>query len=247
MARGPRKKSESGIYHVILRGIDKRDLFISAADYEKFLSYIEKAKEKSVFAVYAYCLMSNHVHLLLKTEAEEIGNVMRMITVGYAQYHNIKHGRTGHLFQNRFKSEAVDDDKYFLTVLRYIHQNPVKAGIVDNIANYKWSSYHEYNTSKAKLVNASFALSFFADIQSFKEFMSEKNDTECLEYDSKVRYSDEALKNFIATFSTIDNLQRLGINSRNEELKMIKEKTGASNRQLSRVLNVGRGILEKVK
>lgn len=88
--------------------------------------------------------MTNHVHMLLKTETEEIGDVVKRITLGYAQYHNVKNGRTGHLFQNRFKSEPVNTDEYFLVVLRYIHQNPIKAGIVKRIEDYRWSSYNAY-------------------------------------------------------------------------------------------------------
>ncbi|ARE89021.1 Transposase IS200 like protein [Clostridium formicaceticum] len=98
------------------------------------------ARKKTEFTVYGYCLMTNHVHILLKAESEEIGNVVRRITVGYAQYHNIKNGRSGHLFQNRFKSERVNTDDYFLIVLRYIHQNPIKAGVIERIEDYKWSN-----------------------------------------------------------------------------------------------------------
>ncbi|WP_132995115.1 transposase [Sporanaerobacter acetigenes] len=90
MPRGTREKSESGIYHVMLRGIDKMDIFLSNSDYEKFLYYIREAMDKSNFVVYGYCLMTNHVHLLIKTETEEIGDIVRRIAVGYAQYHNLK-------------------------------------------------------------------------------------------------------------------------------------------------------------
>ncbi|MBS4024265.1 MAG: transposase [Clostridia bacterium] len=107
----------------MLRGIDKRDLFLNDSDYQKVIDYIQRAKEKIEFTVYAYCLLTNHTHLLLKkqTASLEIGDIVKRITVGHAQYHNVKNGRTGHLFQNRFKSEAVESDTYFLTVLRYIH------------------------------------------------------------------------------------------------------------------------------
>ncbi|MFA7573494.1 MAG: transposase [Lutispora sp.] len=165
MPRLARKKSETGIYHIMLRGIDKRDIFMSKWDYGKFLEYIKKAKDKSAFQVFGYCLMTNHVHMLLKTEMDDIGDIIKRIAVGYAQYHNIRNGRTGHLFQNRFRSEVVDTEAYFLTVLRYIHQNPVKAGMVKDVKVYKWSSYIEYiDNSKNLLVDAAFALGFFPDI-----------------------------------------------------------------------------------
>ncbi|AOY78083.1 transposase [Clostridium formicaceticum] len=87
MVRIAREKSQTGIYHIMLRGIDKRNIFINNSDYEKFIEHTTKAKEKAEFTVYGYCLMTNHVHMLLKTESEEIGDVIRRITVGYAQYH----------------------------------------------------------------------------------------------------------------------------------------------------------------
>ena len=246
MPRMAREKSETGIYHIMLRGIDKRDLFLKDSDYEKFISYMKKAKEKSEFAIYAYCLMTNHIHILLKTEAEEIGNIIRRITVGYAQYHNIHNGRTGHLFQNRFRSEVVDSDEYFLTVLRYIHQNPIKAGIVKNMKNHKWSSYNEYINNKAILIDSGLALSYFRDFKDFTKYMEEENEDSCLENEQKKRWIDEELIEFISSFLDKSRLLELDIKSRDEILKNIKENTGASNRQLSRILNIGRGILDNI-
>lgn len=249
MPRMAREKSETGIYHVMLRGIDKRDLFLNDSDYRQFIHYIGKAKEKVEFKVYAYCLMTNHVHLLLKTQAltHNIGDILRRITIGYAQYHNIKNGRTGHLFQNRFKSEAVDSDAYFLTVLRYIHQNPIKAGIVNNMSDYKWSSYKEYFNNQAVLIEPNFALSFFKDYKEFEKFIKESSEDNCLEYEPSIRYTDEELVRFISSFAVINSLDKLDIQTRDKVLKNIKDVTQASNRQLSKVLNVGRGVLDRIK
>jgi putative transposase len=187
MARMARAISSTGIYHVMLRGIDKREIFVQPSDYEKFLWYVQIVKEKANLSLFAYCLMTNHVHLLLKTDEEEIGDIIKCIAVGYAQYHNIKYGRTGHLFQNRFRSETVDNDNYFLTVLRYIHQNPVKAGLVNNISDYRWSSYGTYIYGKTKLVDTKYALGYFKDIGDFSRFMRQDNADECLEYVQKKR------------------------------------------------------------
>lgn len=248
MPRIAREKSQTGIYHVMLRGIDKRDLFLNESEYQKFIDYIQKAREKSEFTVYAYCLMTNHIHLLIKTptETQDIGDIVRRITVGYAQYHNIKNGRTGHLFQNRFRSEAVENDRYFLTVLRYIHQNPLKAGMVKNIEDYKWSSFHAYFDKEKTLVETKFALDFFGDSKNLMTFMKQNNNDQCLEYNPKIRHTDEDLKEFIASFVNIKTLNELDIKARNKVLANIKEVTTSSNRQLSRVLNIGRGIIEKV-
>jgi REP element-mobilizing transposase RayT len=241
----PRIAREKSVYHVMLRGIDKKDLFLNDSDYQKFIDYIERAKEKIEFTVHAYCLMTNHTHLLLKkqTASFEIGDIVKRITAGYAQYHNVKNGRTGHLFQNRFKSETVDSDTYFLTVLRYIHQNPVKAGMVKNLHDYKWSSYNEYLNKKNVLIEPTFALAFFKDIGQFEMFMKQSNEDKCLENNPPKRYTDEDLEELVSSFAAINNLCTMDIEIRNNVLKNIKEVTGANNRQLSRVI----GILEKIK
>ncbi|SHK46794.1 transposase, partial [Paramaledivibacter caminithermalis] len=141
MGREKRKRSITGIYHIMLRGIDGQNIFIDDEDREKFMKALFKAKGQ--FLLYGYCLMDNHVHLLIK-EDEEIGTSIKRITVGCVQWHNNKYGRVGHLFQNRYKSEVVESEFYLLVLLRYIHQNPVKAKIVKTISEYKWSSYNNY-------------------------------------------------------------------------------------------------------
>ncbi|SHK30443.1 transposase, partial [Paramaledivibacter caminithermalis] len=103
MARKRRERSKTGIYHIMLRGIDGRNMFIDNEDREKFIEALFNAKEKGQFLLYGYCLMDNHVHLLIK-EGEEVGASIKRMTVSYVQWHNNKYGRTGHLFQNRFKS-----------------------------------------------------------------------------------------------------------------------------------------------
>lgn len=238
--------SKTGVYHTMLRGIDKRKIFLDDKEYSTFLKYIKKAQDKTKFDIYAYCLMPNHVHLLIKTE-EPIGDIIRRISVGYAQYHNIKNGRTGHLFQNRFKSEVVETDKYFLTVLRYIHQNPLKARMVQDIGQYKWSSYNEYFTKGKSLVNTEVALSCFGSLNQFADYMEKKNDDKCLDYNPVKRWTDNELRKYINQLMDVEKIHALDKKSRNKMLKMIKAKTKASNRQLSRVLNIGRGILERIR
>ena len=131
MARQARKKSNSGIYHIILRGINRQQIFEDGEDYSKFLRILEECKAISKFEIFAYCLMNNHIHLLLKEVKEPIEQVMKRITTRFVYWYNIKYQRSGHLFQDRFKSEPVESDEYFLTVIRYIHQKPVKAGLCE--------------------------------------------------------------------------------------------------------------------
>jgi len=153
MARQARIASESGIYHVILRGVNRMKVFYEETDYSVFLDRLRQQTEPHYeqqgttttthCEIYAYCLMSNHIHLLIREVDEPIGMVMKRITSGYVYYFNHKYNRVGHLFQERFKSQPVEDEDYFVTLLRYIHQNPVKAEMVLTVGDYRWSSWHE--------------------------------------------------------------------------------------------------------
>ncbi len=245
MPRNAREKSQSGIYHIMLRGIDKRDIFLTKTDYKKFLKYLELAKNKSDFLILAFCLMANHVHLLLKEGNEEVGDSVRRIAVGYAQYHNHNHGRTGHLFQNRYLSEPVNDDNYLLVVSRYIHQNPLKAGLVNHIEDYEWSSYRNYLLKDRALTDTDFLNKYFSNEESFIKFNKQKNNDQCLEYKVVNRYTDDELQEVISNIVDFNDLSGIDLQARNLALRKIKGETGASIRQLERVIGIGRNIIQK--
>lgn len=128
MPRAARKKSNSGIYHIMLRGINRQLIFEDEEDKNRFIETLLKYKEQCGYLIYAYCLMGNHIHILLKEGKEELTLVLKRIAGSYVYWYNWKYHRSGHLFQDRFKSEPVEDDAYFLTVIRYIHQNPETRG-----------------------------------------------------------------------------------------------------------------------
>ena len=174
MPRAARKVSSTKVYHVILRGNDKQDLFFEEEDYKKFIKEIKNTKEKYGYELYAYCLMTNHVHLIIYDKNDMLSKIMQSLEVIYSSYFSKKYEKIGHLFQNRFLSKTVEERKYLMQVCRYIHQNPVKAGI-SKIDNYKWSSYQEYTSNKEKLVNTKLILSLFSTdkitaIEYFKKF-----------------------------------------------------------------------------
>lgn len=141
MPRQARLHSESGIHHVMLRGINRDVIFLEDADYHHFLNCVIAARDLSGCRVLAYCLMPNHVHLVLQTTSEPIGAVIKRLGVRYASWFNRKYGRVGHVFQDRFKSIPVEDDAYFVTVLRYVWRNPVDGGLAKRPDAYRWSSY----------------------------------------------------------------------------------------------------------
>lgn len=125
----------------MLRGINRDVVFLEEEDRQRFLQCLLRAKTASSCLVLAYCLMDNHVHLVLRTTDEPIGSVVKRLGVRYAGWFNRKYGRVGHLFQDRFKSHAVEDDAYLVTLLRYVWNNPVAAGVVASPGAYRWSSY----------------------------------------------------------------------------------------------------------
>ena len=152
MARPLRQKSLSGIYHVTIRGVNKQRIFEQPDDYEalyRILRYVRDTDsrrnptDEPNFFLYAYCIMDNHIHLLIQPNEADLGRIISRITQTYAMYFNQTYERVGHLFQDRFKSEVVENADYFFTIVRYIHLNPVKAGICSSPSQYDHSSYAE--------------------------------------------------------------------------------------------------------
>jgi putative transposase len=242
MPRTPRKKSRSDIYHIMLRGINHQNIFEHEGDYEKFIDILDTYRIKVGYEVYAYCLMGNHAHLLVREGNEDLSNTMKRIGTSYVHWYNWQYNRKGHLFQDRYKSEAVEDDRYFLTVLRYIHQNPVKGKLADSIDLYDWSSYREY-TTEARIINTDYAFSMFHQnrskaLESFKRFNMGANDDKCLDITEKRKtLSDKELRQLMLEKYNIElaSLQNEHPATQTEILKYLKKIDGTSLRQLSRL------------
>ncbi len=126
MARKARLEVEGGLYHVITRGNDRQDIFHDNEDYLKFLSLLTIQKQKAGFFIYAYCLMTNHVHLLIERGQETVGRIMQRVLTGYSQWYNRRYRHIGHVFQGRHKAILCDSDTYLAELVRYIHLNPVR-------------------------------------------------------------------------------------------------------------------------
>lgn len=144
MPRGARIDAAGILHHVMVRGIERRQIFSNDDDRGEFLARLEGACEKTGARVYAWCLMPNHVHLAIRTGQMPLQKTMRSLLTGYAVYFNRRHRRHGHLFQNRYKSILVDEEEYFLTLVRYIHLNPVRARLVESVdalESYPWTGH----------------------------------------------------------------------------------------------------------
>jgi len=252
MARSARKRSESGIYHVVTRGNNKQDIFLDDDDRQQYYMVIAKAKQNSDFSLFAYCFMKNHVHLLIKENLESVSDVMRRIGSSYVYRFNLKYERVGYLFQDRYKSEPVLDDSYFSTVLRYIHRNPVKAGLVDKVGAYPWSSYREY-TSGRGITDQQFALKLFSQnsakaIQQFQDYHQHGNDDHCLDIELIDKLSEnEAIDAIFEVFQveSIAELTNLDKKSKREALKNLKSNYSLSIRQIEKLTGINRGIITR--
>ena len=141
MGRPLRIEFPGAHYHVTSRGNEQKDIFKSKADREQFLGYLESAVSRYGAVIHAWCLMTNHHHLLLETPLANLSQIMRHINGAYTNYFNTKRKRVGHLFQGRYKAILIEADAYLLELSRYIHLNPVKAKIVSRLEDYPWSSY----------------------------------------------------------------------------------------------------------
>ena len=220
MPRQARKKSKSGIYHVMLRGINRQTIFEDEEDCNVFLETIAIYKDETSTYIYGYCLMKNHIHLLVKSN--NFSDFMRKIGAKYVYWYNWKYDRVGSLFQDRYKSEVVEDDGYFLTVLRYIHQNPTKANITDTIDKYEFSSYNEYiELNEKKIIDADFVLDMLP-LKEFIEFHNEINNDKCLDIVEVRRINDEIAKSMIYKVSKCKNpskFQALDLYKRDKYIK----------------------------
>lgn len=172
----PRKKRiwyPGAVYHIVSRGNRKNHLFRDQLDYDFYLNVLRKIKEKCGFSLFSYCLMTNHVHLQIKTEEVEIWKLMHQINLFYAKYFNYKYDLIGHVFQGRYFSKLIEDDFYNLGVSRYIHLNPVEASIVIKAEAYNRSSYPAYlGLREDDLVSDSQILASFSnDRMLYKKFV----------------------------------------------------------------------------
>lgn len=252
MPRKAREKSSTGIYHVMLRGINQQQIFADDEDYKNMLQIIREYKESTGIDLYAYCLMGNHIHLLIKENEIGIDQFIKRVGTKFVYWYNLKYKRTGHLFQDRFKSEAVENDEYFITVIRYIHQNPKKAGIVRNIADYPYSSYKEYidavKTGSTDLVDSEFVFGVIPQ-EKFAEVNEAETNEVCLDIDitAHIRVTDQQALGIIQKITKCKNateFQMIDPQKQQICIKKLHEK-GLSVRQISRLCGVSKGYVER--
>lgn len=244
MARTARAISNSGYYHVVSRGNGKQILFEESDDYERYLNTLQRFLSENSIQLIAYCLMENHVHLLLHAE-DGLDRAMKQIAVSYSYYFNSKYERTGHLFQDRFLSEPIEDERYLLAVVRYIHNNPPKAGI-SRREDYRWSSWNEY-IGTARIVSTDVVLKLARSVERFRRFSESDSQEQYLDVIGKRKLSDsqaiELIRNELHLQSGTQ-LQAISRADRDNALRLLKQ-NGLSVRQIERLTGINRGIIQR--
>lgn len=247
VARNARTKSDSNIYHIMIRGINRQLIAVDEEDHQRLKEVLRQCKEVCGYELYGYCFLGNHIHLLMKEGKETLEQIFKRIGSRYVYYFNQKYKRIGHLFQDRFKSEPINDDSYLLTVLTYIHNNPVKAGLNKTAAEYKWSSYKEY-LEESSLIDSTFILGMITKEQ-FVELHKAESQVKVLDIgEDNFRTTDAEAVGMVKELCGADVWELAGMDIAKRKLciKKLRNK-GISIRQISRITGISKGIIERVK
>ena len=253
MPRRKRSLVNSGIYHIMVRGVNKEVIFKDDKDKELFIRLLYCYKVKLDCKIHAYCLMDNHVHILFEDNEFLISDFMRNITSIYAGEFNKKYERVGHLFQDRFKSICVYNDNYLLRLIRYIHRNPEKAGIC-NSEEYKWSSYNEY-INKPKIIERDKILLKFDSkkniaIKKFKDFINDKSQENLDRIYTMDKLNDKDAMLLIKDITKINDIsiiKRYSHDKRKDLINRLINIENLSDSQIARILGISKNFRARMK
>ena len=238
---------ESGIYHVVSRGVGQQIIFETEADRRRYLGSLRSLVDGSSGALLAWCLMDNHAHLLISQPLDRLSATMRRLNSGYALYFNLVHDRSGHLFQGRFRSEPVDSEEYLMTVVRYIHQNPWKAGMTAD-CHYEWSSFESY-ASGIVPPGAGVVMDVFGGLDAFLRFHGQTDFAAgCIDISSRRKRVSDAAALAIALElfgdAGLGEVKALPKRERDEVLAGMKQR-GLTVRQIQRLTGVSLGVISQ--
>jgi putative transposase len=220
MPRKPRIEYSGAFYHVIVRGNQKQRVFKDAADFQKYLLTLSTYKNRSNCRVYAYVLMNNHVHLLLEAQDVPLSKVMQGLNQTYTMYFNRRYRTVGHLFQGRYKAILCDREDYLLGLLKYIHENPVRAKIAERLDVYPWSSHQAYTgkSNPLSLVDTGQVLKMFSENKArarkkYREYMAQQDGFDRKEVyatiDQRLKGDDEFVDRVLAQHDKEPSKERL--------------------------------------
>lgn len=258
MPRVSRKnlKTLTSTYHIIIRGNNKQKIFLCDNDREKLINLIKNTKEEYKYKLYLFVLMSNHVHIVIYDQNDNISKIMHKLCSSYAKYFNNKYDRVGHLFQDRYKSISVNDEKYLFNLISYIHNNPCKAQ-VSSLENYKWSSYKDYiGNGEINITDTEFILSLFDEdkekaLNQFIIYNKKVNNREYLkiELEVKDKLTDKEAITYIKEFIHVENLSEiLSFNTviRNKYIYKISQIEGIEIGQIARIFGISKRTVMRI-
>ncbi len=249
MPRKSRKSSKSNFYHVIVQGINKNYIFEKREDKEKYRNLIKKKLEESNIVVLAYCIMGNHTHFLIYSEKSEyLSKYMQRLNTTYSQFYNRKNKRVGYVFKDRYNSQEILNIKHLYNCLRYIHNNPVKAGIVINEEEYEYSSYNEFIVKRCIINDESINL-LFGTLTNYKEFFDLIHNNASENDNDFIDVKEKNIEDFIFQTEKKYNKSIRDIIKNKEILKkIIKEarvQTNVTIRELAEILDVSKSTVGK--
>lgn len=259
MPRLPRVMASTGIYHVMLRGVNRMDIFLDHDDKAKFLEILGNMNSEGEYTLYGYCIMDNHVHLLIKEEKDPISRTMKRICISYSYYFNKKYERVGHLFQDRFRSERIESEDYLLACIRYIHNNPIKALIVEEPSDYEWSSYNAYIgklNNEDEITSTEFILNIFSEnkaiaIKEFEKFSALDCEKVFMDLEEKeediekvqIEKIEQILKRYRLTLEDLPELKDKKI--RTKIIREIDANVKLSTRQMSNITGISKDTIAR--
>lgn len=245
MPRKARLFSSSETYHIVIRGNNKQNIFYDTEDYNFFIKRMVKYLKETEIELYAYCLMTNHVHLAIgKASKTTLVTFMRKLEVSYTYYFNTKYERVGHLFQDRYKSEPINTSRQFQKTIRYILQNPILGGLATSI-NYDWNSY-KTSLQIDSIINKDILTREFGNLTNYMNFITENINDKCMDYENKPRKTDRDCLNFLKQKYKIHNPMHIDKFTQNQKQKILLQlkNKGFSIRSISRITGISRKIIQ---
>lgn len=248
MPRTARKKSAFNIYHVMIRGNNKQIIFQDRNDYDKFLSLLSEKRLTQSFVLYAWCLMPNHVHLLIKEKEEPIDSIFRSVLTGFVRWYNIKYNRVGHLFQDRFRSQPIEDETYFLRVIRYIHRNPMEAKLCERMEDYPYSSFSYYfRSGKYQAEDQIFQMIRKDEFERY-HLKADEEYSSFLDIDKTDKLTDEEFEQLVLRSGFVRDISEVRFLTRDQRTQVLQMllRSGASYRQINRLTDISLSIIRAV-
>ena len=240
--------SSLGINHIVIKGINSQPIFLDNEDRIYFINLLN-SKLSSKFVLISYCLMSNHIHLLIKENTSfDTSNLMRNFIAYYAKWFNTKYNRTSSLFKQRFYSEGVESEKQLINTINYIHRNPIKAGIVSNAQNYPWCSYNKYLSNDNKIVDTHFVEQYSISknsilLNSQSNLITEIDNSEL--YLKSYDYIFDCIKEFL-NGCNIFELMKMNSDEQHKLIKYLVLEKNFSQRKIAKIFNFSTSKISKI-